>query len=73
MVGWPDAVLEASAVAQATLALPGDGPEAYPCTDCSKLNAGNYCAHYQRVLPEPSRLTLCVHFERRLPDVPWPT
>lgn len=57
---------------QASLELPATGaPLTRPCTDCAKLNVGGFCSRYQRVMPEPSTPTACVHHEQREPDVPW--
>ena len=51
--------------------LPAEAADLHPCTDCTKLNVGGFCAHYQKVLPEPAVPNARVHFEARLPDVPW--
>ena len=76
MAQWPDAVEQSLARVRAVLAgqgslLPAEAADLHPCTDCTKLNVGGFCAHYQKVLPEPAVPNACVHFESRLPDVPW--
>jgi hypothetical protein len=67
-----DNVATAQALATSgSLLLDEPTPGLHPCTDCAKLNVGNYCAHYQSVMPWPEKPNACIHFEQRQPDTPW--
>jgi hypothetical protein len=71
MAQWPAAGPPVESAAQQALLPDTVTLDLHPCTDCAHLNVGNFCAVYQRVLPEPSTPNACVRFERRRPDVPW--
>lgn len=51
--------------------LPTEIADLRPCGECTRLNVGDFCAHYRRVMPEPGTPNACAHFEQRQPDVPW--